>query len=90
MCRASTASHQLIYRTPNSASAAEDTPVLILCEIMRTTPLLARFSAFSDMKKWPPDLIRDLISYRYNVLLWTARIMSLVLNMTIALGCVVA
>ena len=34
------ASLQLMYRTPISASAADDMPALMICEIVRMAPLL--------------------------------------------------
>ena len=40
-------------RAPNYASDAEDMKVLIICAIVRTAPLMARFSALSDMKNGP-------------------------------------
>ena len=52
VCLAGTALQKLMSRAPNSASVAEYTTVLIICEIMRIAPFLARFSVLSDMKKW--------------------------------------
>ena len=64
--------------------------VLIICSIVRTDPLLDIFYEFSDMKKCPPALLRALVYDIYDTLLWTAMIMSLDLNVTMASGCVAA
>ena len=50
-CLAGTASRQLMNNAPTSASAAEDSTALIICEIVITAPLLCGVSVSLDMKK---------------------------------------
>ncbi len=49
--RMGTASRALIYNAPSSASAAEDTAVLISCAMLSMAPLLAGSVVLDDMKK---------------------------------------
>jgi len=68
-CLAGTASRQLMNSAPISASAAEDITALIICDIVCMAPLLGGTSTLLDMKKWPPALLRALLSERYDALL---------------------
>jgi hypothetical protein len=67
---------------PTSASAADDSTALIICEIVITAPLLGGVSVSLDMKKCPPALLRTLLSDRYDASLCTANTMSLALYVT--------
>ena len=49
--RAWIASRKLMNRAPRSASAAEDMTVLMILEILMTSPLFDGMAASSDMKK---------------------------------------
>ncbi len=89
-CLVGTASWQLMNNAPTSASAAEDSTALIVCEMVITAPLLSGGLALLDMKKCPPALLRALLSDRYDASLCAANTMSLVLYVTIASGCVAA
>ena len=90
MSLAGTASRQLMNYAPTSASAAEDSATLIICEIVITAPSLCGVSVSLDMKKCPPALLRALLLDRYNASLCAANTMLLALYETIASGWVVA
>ena len=62
VCHAGTASQQLMYSAPISASAAEDMSALIICAMVWIAPLLAGDGVLSDMKKCPPARLRALVS----------------------------
>ena len=89
-CLAGTASRQLMNNAPTSASAAEDSTALIICEMVITAPLLSGVSALLDMKKCPPALLRALLLDRYDASLCAANTMSLALYVTIVSECVAA
>ena len=90
-CLAGTAaSRQLMNNALTSASAAEDSTALIICEMVITAPLLSGVSASLDMKKCPPALLCALLLDRYDTSLCAANTMSLALYVTIASGCVAA
>ena len=75
--RIETAVFALIKRAPSSASAADDITARIICEMLRTAPLLMGISSFPAMNMWPPARLRDFGSERYDASLWIARTMSL-------------
>ena len=55
--RAGIASLQLMKRSPNSASAADDMTAFMICDITRTDPLFDGMAESLDMKKCPPALL---------------------------------
>ena len=57
LCCTGMASLQLIYRAPSSAYAAEDITDLIICAIVRMTPLFGGSGESLDMKKCPLTLL---------------------------------
>jgi len=75
--RIETAVFALMNRAPSSASAEDDMMARIICEMLRTAPLLMGILSFPAMNMWPPAWLRDLGSDRYDWLLWIARTMSL-------------
>ncbi len=77
VCCIETAVFALMNRAPSSASAADDMTAQIICEMLRTAPLLMGISSFPAMNMWPPARLRDLGSERYDALLWIARTMLL-------------
>ena len=77
VCCIETAVFALMNKAPSSASATDDMTAWIICEMLRTAPLLTGISSFPTMYIWPPARLRDLGSERYDALLWIARIMSL-------------
>ena len=68
---------QLINSAPSSASDADDMTSLMVLEIVNTAPLLGGNSVLLDTNKFPPALLLDLVSYRYEALLWNSRTISL-------------
>ena len=54
VCRMATAVFALMNRAPSSASAADDITAHIICEMLRTAPLLSGMSSFDDMNICPP------------------------------------
>ena len=75
--RIETAVFALMKRAPSSASAADDITARIICEMLRTAPLLMGISSFPALNMWPPARLRDFGSERYDASLWIARTMSL-------------
>ena len=64
--------------------------VLIICAILRTTPLLDGFSVLSDMQECSLALLRALVSKRYDAFLCMAGIILLARNASMELGGVAA
>ncbi len=64
-------------RVPSSASAMDDMKARIICEMLRTAPLLMGILSFLAMNMWPPARPQDLGLERYDALLWIARTMLL-------------
>ena len=75
--RAGMALRQFMKSALSSASAAEDMTDLMILVTVRTEPLLVRYSAVSDKKKWSPARLLALDSESYKLLLWHASTMSL-------------
>ena len=59
------------------SSAADDMTALIIWDIVKTDPVLGGSGDSMDMKKLPPDMLLELVYDMYEVLMCTARIMSL-------------
>jgi hypothetical protein len=55
----------------------DDMTAWIICEMLRTAPLLMGISSFPAMNMWLPARLRDLGSERYDASLWIARTVSL-------------
>ncbi len=64
---------------PSSASAAEDITALIICIVLKTTPLLMRISCFPAMNMCPPARLKVFGLDKYEALLWIAKTMLLAL-----------
>ena len=74
VCRIEMAVFALMKRAPSSSSAADDMMARIICEMLRTAPLLMGILSFPAMNiSWPMARLRDLSSERYNASLWIAR-----------------
>ncbi len=77
VCRIETAVFALMNKVPSSASAADDMTAWIICEMLRTAPLVMGILSFLAMYMWPPVRLQELGLERHNALLWIARTMSL-------------
>ena len=77
VCCIETAIFALMNMAPSSASAVDDMTAWIICEMLRTAPLLMGISSFPAMNMWLPARLRDLGSERYDASLWIARTVSL-------------
>jgi hypothetical protein len=75
--RIKTAVFALMKRAPNSASAADDMTVQIICKILRMALLLKSMSSFSALNMCPPGRLQDLGLNKYDALLWIAKTMLL-------------
>ena len=84
--RSRMAPRQLMKIAPILASAAEDMTALIICEMVMTAPLFGGIAELLDMKKCPPDMLRDFVYKRYEASLWLTRTMFLALYVMIASG----
>ena len=67
----------LMNNPPISASGADDATCFRIPDMLSTAPLLLGMSSLPAKKKWPPTLLRDLVSDRYDALECTARTMLL-------------
>jgi hypothetical protein len=67
----------LMNRAPNSASTMDDMTAQIICEILRTAPLLKGMLSFPAMNMCPPTRLQDFGSDKYDALLRTAKTMLL-------------
>ena len=77
-------------KTPSSASAANDMTALTIVDTLSTAPLFLRSSVLLAMKKCPLAWLLALGLLKYDASLWTARTMSLALNVSMALQWVAA
>ena len=59
-----TAVFALRKSAPNSALAADDITVRMICEMLSTAPLLGGFSLLFERKWWPPARLLALFSER--------------------------
>jgi hypothetical protein len=88
VCHMETAVFALMNRAPNSASAADDMTAQIICEMLRTAPLLKGISSLPAMNMWPPAQLRAFGLERYDASLWIARTILLARYVSIAYSCV--
>ena len=77
VCRIGIAALTLINNPPISASDADDATCFKIPDMFSTAPVLLGISPLLAMKKWPPTLLRDTGSDKYNALECTARTMLL-------------
>jgi hypothetical protein len=64
-------------RAPNSASSVDDMTAQIICEILRTAPLLKGILSFPAMNMCPSVQIQDFGSDKYDAALRIAKTMLL-------------
>ena len=77
VCRIGIAVLTLMNNPPISASDADDAMCFRIPDMLSTAPLLLGMSSLPAMKKWPPTLLCDPVSDRYDALECTAKTMSL-------------
>ena len=75
----------LMKSAPNAASAVDDMTALIICAVLRTTPLSGGKTSVFERKKCPPVQLRACFSLKYDASLWIANTMLLALYVDIAL-----
>jgi hypothetical protein len=75
-------------RAPSSAFTVDDMTAQIICQILRTVPLLKGISSFPAMNMCPPARLQNFGLDKYDALLWIAKTMLLALYVNLASSCV--